>query len=72
MRHTTDWNFQAQCIKNLGNVLDEAGSSWDKVVKVNVYLKNMDDFGAMNEVYQEVSNHGWLYLYLSDRVWDRY
>ncbi|KAG9091155.1 hypothetical protein FRC07_011922 [Ceratobasidium sp. 392] len=40
----------AQCIKNLGNVLEEAGSSWEKVVKVNVYLKNMDDFIAMNEL----------------------
>ncbi|CAE6405353.1 unnamed protein product [Rhizoctonia solani] len=46
--HTT------QCIQNLGNVLETAGSSWEKVVKVNVYLKNMDDFGAMNEVYSEL------------------
>ncbi|PPQ62844.1 hypothetical protein CVT24_000538 [Panaeolus cyanescens] len=44
----------AQCIANLGNVLEAAGSSWDKVVKVNVYLKNMDDFGAMNEVYEKL------------------
>ncbi|KAG1749956.1 Endoribonuclease L-PSP [Suillus paluster] len=28
-----------------------AGSSWDKVVKVNVYLKSMDDYAAMNEEY---------------------
>ncbi|KAF5313040.1 hypothetical protein D9619_003554 [Psilocybe cf. subviscida] len=45
---------QAQCIHNLGNVLKAAGSSWEKVVKCNVYLKNMDDFAAMNEVYQEL------------------
>ncbi|KZT30545.1 Endoribonuclease L-PSP [Neolentinus lepideus HHB14362 ss-1] len=44
----------AQCINNLGNVLKAAGSSWDKVVKVNVYLKNMDDFGAMNQVYEKL------------------
>ncbi|CAE6419311.1 unnamed protein product [Rhizoctonia solani] len=44
----------AQCINNLGNVLEAAGSSWEKVVKVNVYLKNMDDFAAMNEVYSEL------------------
>jgi enamine deaminase RidA (YjgF/YER057c/UK114 family) len=31
-----------------------AGSSWEKVVKVNVYLKDMDDFSAMNQVYEEV------------------
>ncbi|KDQ16808.1 hypothetical protein BOTBODRAFT_172905 [Botryobasidium botryosum FD-172 SS1] len=43
----------AQCLKNLENVLTAAGSSWEKVVKVNVYLKNMDDFAAMNEVYQK-------------------
>jgi Endoribonuclease L-PSP len=45
---------QAQCIKNLGNVLEAAGSSWEKVVKVNVYLKDMDNFSAMNEVYEKV------------------
>ncbi|PSS37663.1 hypothetical protein EW026_g950 [Hermanssonia centrifuga] len=44
----------AQCISNLGNVLKAAGSSWEKVVKVNVYLKNMDDFGSMNEVYEKL------------------
>lgn len=46
-------NTQAQCIANLGNVLKAAGSSWERVVKVNVYLKNMDDFVAMNEVYEK-------------------
>jgi len=44
----------AQCIANLGNVLKAAGSSWEKVLKVNVYLKNMDDFGSMNEVYEKL------------------
>ncbi|PFH54445.1 hypothetical protein AMATHDRAFT_134881 [Amanita thiersii Skay4041] len=44
----------AQCIANLGNVLKAAGSSWEKVVKVNVYLKNMDNFAAMNEVYEKL------------------
>jgi len=44
----------AQCIKNLGNVLTAAGSSWEQVVKVNVYLKSMDDFAAMNEVYEKL------------------
>jgi enamine deaminase RidA (YjgF/YER057c/UK114 family) len=34
--------------------LNATGSSWEKVVKVNVYLKNMDDFAAMNEVYEKV------------------
>ncbi|KAL2836082.1 Endoribonuclease L-PSP/chorismate mutase-like protein [Aspergillus pseudodeflectus] len=41
-----------QCIKNLGAILEEAGSSLDKVVKVNVFLSNMNDFAKMNEVYK--------------------
>lgn len=44
----------AQCIANLGNVLEAAGSSWEKVVKVNVYLKDMDNFASMNEVYEKL------------------
>ncbi|KAI0815014.1 Endoribonuclease L-PSP [Irpex lacteus] len=44
----------AQCLNNLGKVLKAAGSSWDKVVKVNIYLKNLDDFAAVNEVYTEL------------------
>ncbi|KID92780.1 Endoribonuclease L-PSP [Metarhizium guizhouense ARSEF 977] len=40
-----------QCIKNLSAVLEAAGSSIEKVVKVNVFLANMDDFAKMNEVY---------------------
>ncbi|KAL1962766.1 hypothetical protein VTN77DRAFT_9220 [Rasamsonia byssochlamydoides] len=42
-----------QCIKNLSNVLEAAGSSLDKVVKVNVFLANMDDFADMNSVYTQ-------------------
>ena len=34
--------------------MEAAGSSWEKVVKVNVYLKDMDNFSAMNEVYEKV------------------
>ncbi|KAF9270102.1 Endoribonuclease L-PSP [Marasmius fiardii PR-910] len=44
----------AQVIENLGNVLAASGSSWEKVVKVNVYLKDMDNFEAMNEVYEKL------------------
>ncbi|KAH8653795.1 putative L-PSP endoribonuclease family protein Brt1 [Xylariales sp. PMI_506] len=40
-----------QCIKNLSAILEAAGSSIDNVVKVNVFLANMDDFAKMNEVY---------------------
>ncbi|KAJ7071059.1 Endoribonuclease L-PSP [Mycena amicta] len=48
----------AQCINNLGKVLQAAGSSWEKVVKVNVYLDDMKNFKAMNEVYEKESRSG--------------
>ncbi len=38
-------------LKNLSAVLWEAGSNLEKVVKTTVFLKSMDDFPAMNEVY---------------------
>jgi len=41
-----------QVIKNLSNVLEAAGSSLEKVVKVNVFLSDMADFAAMNSVYE--------------------
>jgi len=37
--------------KNLSGILQAAGSSLEKVVRASVYLKNMGDFAAMNEVY---------------------
>jgi 2-iminobutanoate/2-iminopropanoate deaminase len=37
--------------ENIKAVLEAAGSSLDKVVKCNVYLREMKDFAAMNEVY---------------------
>jgi 2-iminobutanoate/2-iminopropanoate deaminase len=38
-------------LKNLGAILREAGSGLDKVLRCTVFLKNMGDFAAMNEVY---------------------
>ena len=43
----------AQVIKNLAAVLQAAGSSLDKVVKTSVFLVDMADFAAMNEVYSK-------------------
>ncbi len=40
-----------QVMKNLGEVLKEAGSSFEKAVKTTCFLKNMSDFAAFNEVY---------------------
>lgn len=37
--------------QNIKAILEAAGSSMDKVVKVNVYLRDIGDFAAMNEVY---------------------
>lgn len=42
-----------QVLKNLTAVLVAAGSSLDRVVKTTVFLLDMQEFGAMNEVYGE-------------------
>lgn len=41
----------AQCFQNLFEVLAATGLTPDNVVKVNVFLTDMENFGAMNEVY---------------------
>ncbi|KAM3478297.1 hypothetical protein MY8738_006031 [Beauveria namnaoensis] len=43
--------LQHQCIKNLKAILEASGTTLEKVVKVNVFLANMDDFAKMNEIY---------------------
>ena len=43
-----------QAITNLKNVLEKAGSSLAKVVKTTVFIKNMNDFTALNKVYAEL------------------
>jgi 2-iminobutanoate/2-iminopropanoate deaminase len=40
-----------QVMQNLGAILDEAGSSLDNLVKTTVFLTDLADFAAMNEVY---------------------
>ena len=40
-----------QAIHNIGEVLNEAGSSFENVIKTTCFLKNMGDFAAFNEVY---------------------
>jgi len=40
-----------RCFDNLKAIVEAAGSSMDKVLKVNVYLRDIADFAAMNEVY---------------------
>lgn len=40
-----------QVMANLKAILTEAGASWDHVVKTTVFLSNLENFGAMNQVY---------------------
>ncbi|MFQ6082004.1 MAG: RidA family protein [Candidatus Aminicenantia bacterium] len=40
-----------QVLKNLKAILEAAGSSMDKVVKTTVYLKDINDYPKMNEIY---------------------
>jgi len=43
-----------QVLKNVGAILTAAGATWGDVVKTTVYLTNMADFAAFNEVYARV------------------
>jgi 2-iminobutanoate/2-iminopropanoate deaminase len=40
-------------MENLKAVVEAAGSSFERVVKTTVFLKNIGDFAAMNEIYAE-------------------
>ncbi len=42
-----------QCLANVMAVIEAAGSSMDKVVKVTVFLRDMDDFSEMNAEYSK-------------------
>lgn len=42
-----------QAIGNLAALLKESGVSTDDVVKTTVFIKNMDDFGKINEIYSK-------------------
>lgn len=49
-------DVKVQCVQVLSNlkaVLEAAGSSFGKVVKTTIFLDNMDDFGAVNELYAQ-------------------
>ena len=48
----TDLTAQTeQVMKNLGAILEAAGSSYEKTLKTTCFLSDMGDFGAFNEVY---------------------
>ena len=45
-----------QVFTNLSNLLMAAGTSMDKVIKTTVFIKDMNDFAAINQIYQEFFN----------------
>ncbi len=47
-----------QVFRNISAILEAAGSSLDKVLKTTVFLKDMNDFGRMNEIYAEFFTEG--------------
>jgi 2-iminobutanoate/2-iminopropanoate deaminase len=40
------------CLENVQRIVEAAGTSMDQVVKVTVFLTNMQEFASMNEVYR--------------------
>lgn len=40
-----------QALTNVKNLLESQGSSMDKIIKTSVFIKDMNDFGKINEIY---------------------
>ena len=51
IKGTTIQEQTRQCLTNISAILEEAGSSIDKIVSVTVVLADEDDFAGMNEEY---------------------
>lgn len=47
-----------QVFKNIKAILDEAGTSFDKVLKTTVFIKDMNDFAKMNAIYANYFSEG--------------
>ena len=45
-----------QVLKNVGGILEAAGSSYEDVLKVSVFVKDMHQYGQINAVYAEYFN----------------
>jgi 2-iminobutanoate/2-iminopropanoate deaminase len=45
-----------QVMKNIGAILSEAGYEWEEVAKSSIFLKDLNDFGAVNTLYGEYFN----------------
>jgi 2-iminobutanoate/2-iminopropanoate deaminase len=55
-RQVVAGDFRAQAERvfaNLAAILEADGSSFDRVVRVGVFLQDMDDFARLNEIYSE-------------------
>ena len=48
----------SQALENIKALLEQVGSSMGRVIKVGVFLKNMDDFDEMNQVYAKYFDPG--------------
>ena len=48
---------QTAVINNIAAILEEAGTSWENVVKTTIYLAHMSDFAAMSAVYERLLPH---------------
>lgn len=48
-----------QALENLKAILEAAGSSLDRVVKTTIYLARIEDYGAVNKVYDEYFISPW-------------
>lgn len=42
-----------QSLENIENILEEAGSGMDRVIKCTLYISDMEEFSQINEIYQE-------------------
>ena len=49
-----------QALTNLKNLLEAAGTSMDNVIKTTVFIKEMNEFGTINEVYKEYFTSEWI------------
>jgi len=55
---TTIEEQTVQVFKNIQAILEEAGSSFDKILKTTVFIKDMNDFAKMNGIYANYFSEG--------------
>ena len=55
---TTIEEQTVQVFKNIQAILEESGSSFDKILKTTVFIKDMNDFAKMNGIYANYFSEG--------------